>query len=95
MGTFGFTEIVVNFEQEATEEEIDAFFKEIKDNKELESSVKDKEVITISSQRLANLSYQEGIFNDIVKKHSCVYEALGNSFIESDSSVYYVKGDKE
>jgi len=95
MGTYGFTEIIMAYEENATKEEIENFLEELRTNQELNFKELDRETFELSSDRLQNLTYQEGIFNKIVVKHPCIYEAIGNTYVEGSSDIYYVKGGEQ
>ena len=95
MWVFGYTYITITYDDDATIEEINAFINELKEHQELNiQEIYPAEEFRLSSMRLQNLAYQENIVDDILKKHKCVVEAVGNTFVESDCSLYYTR-DKE
>ena len=91
MGTFGYCKIDIEYSDNAKNEDIKAFIKEISDCEELSVEVKDDNYISISSGRIQNLEYQLGVLESIAEKHECVITLDGSAYEEAMFGIYYDK----
>jgi len=89
MGIYGFIDIQVEFKDNATPNEIEAFCKEIDNTENLTISGIDNCCYTIENGRMQNLEFQINLFETVVKKHSCVLSANGNAYCEAYVGVCY------